>query len=278
MRGGSVTGQDVFACVESEDAEGPVASTVVALHEVKAHCTSCAMRGLCLPLGLDAEAVERLDALITDRMWVRRKDTLYRPGDRFSAVYAIRLGTFKTLVLAEDGREQITGYHLAGEVIGLDGVGDDRYTSRAIALEDSEVCVVPFNLLDRLAAEVPTLRHNLFRLVSRDLSRDHTMMLLLGSRPAEERLTLFLLDVAERYRARGYSAHEFVLRMTREEIASYLGLKLETVSRLFSSLQEEGLLQVQGRAVKLLDVSALNRLVGQRIRVYDREVAPGGGT
>jgi CRP/FNR family transcriptional regulator len=262
--GGSVTSQNALACVDPAHAEAPVASAAVTLHEVTAHCASCAMRGLCLPLGLDADAVERLDELITDRMRVKRKDTLYRPGDRFSAIYAIRLGTFKTLVLAEDGREQITGYHLAGEVIGLDGVGDDRYTCQAIALEDSEVCVLPFNLLDRLTAEVPTLRHNLFRLVSRDLCRDHTMMLLLGSRPAEERLTLFLLDVAERYRARGYSAHEFVLRMTREEIASYLGLQLETVSRLFSSLQEEGLLQVQGRAVKLLDVSALNRLVGQR--------------
>jgi len=262
------------ARLDVRHAEGPVASTVVALDVVKAHCMSCAMRGLCLPLGLDAVAMRRLDGLITERIRVKRKDTLYRPGERFSAVYAIRLGTFKTLVLAEDGREQITGYHLAGAVIGLDGVGDDRYTCQAIALEDSEVCVVPFDLLDRLAAEVPTLRRNLFRLVSRDLSRDHTMMLLLGSRPAEERLTLFLLDLAERYRARGYSAHEFVLRMTREEIASYLGLTLETVSRLFSGLQEEGLLQVQGRAVKLLDVSALNRLVGQR---SDCTTRSGGG-
>jgi CRP/FNR family transcriptional regulator len=261
--GGSATSQGALTRVESMHAETRGGAAVIALHEVKAHCTSCAMRGLCLPLGLEPEALRRLDELITVRMRIKRKDTLYRPGDRFSAVYAIRLGTFKTLVLAEDGREQITGYHLAGEVIGLDGVGDDRYTCQAIALEDSEVCVVPFKLLDRLAVEVPTLRHNLFRLISHDLCRDHEMMLLLGSRPAEERLTLFLLDLAERYRARGYSAREFVLRMTREEIASYLGLKLETVSRLFSSLQEEGLLQVQGRAIKLLDTHALKRLVGQ---------------
>ena len=147
-------------------------------------------------------------------------------------------------------------------LIGLDGVGDDRCTSQAVALEDSEVCVLPFKLLDDLAGEIPALRHNLFRLVSRDLSHDHTMMLLLGSRPAEERLTLFLLDLAERYRVRGYSAYEFILRVTRDEIASYLGLKLETVSRLFSSLQEQGLLQVQGRAVKLLDKAALGHLVG----------------
>jgi CRP/FNR family transcriptional regulator len=248
---------------ETPRAEVVARPVAVVLHEVKTHCASCALRGLCLPVGLDAESVRRLDKLIGARTRVKRKGTLYRQGDRFTSVYAIKLGTFKTLVLAEDGREQITGYHLAGEIIGLDGIGDDRYTCQAIALEDSEVCVLPFDQLDCLAVEVPMLRRNLFRLVSRDLGRDHIMMLLLGSRPAEERLTLFLLDVAERYQTRGYSAHEFVLRMTREEIASYLGLKLETVSRLFSRLQEEGLLQVEGRAVKLLDTAALKRLVGQ---------------
>jgi len=253
----SPTSSDALAC-----AKPPLTATPGSLHEVKARCTSCPMRGLCLPSGLAPDAMRRLDELISVHLRVKRKDTLYRPGDPFLAVYAIRLGTFKTLALAEDGRAQITGYHLAGEVIGFDGVGDDRHVCQAIALEDSEVCVVPFRLLDNLAGGVPALRHNLFRLISRDLSHLHAMMLLLGSRPAEERLTLFLLDLAERYRRRGYSAHEFVLRMTREEIASYLGLQLETVSRLFSSLQEEGLIQVQGRAVKLLDTAALNHLVG----------------
>lgn len=234
----------------------------VILNEVRTHCASCAVRGLCLPLGLDAATVARLDDLISVRMPIKRKSALYRPGDRFTSLFAIRFGTFKTAVLAEDGREQITGYHLAGEVVGLDGVGNQNHSSEAIALEDSEVCVLPFAQLDRLACTVPSLRHNLFRLLSRDLCRDHSMMLLLGSRPAEQRLTLFLLDVAQRYQARGYSSREFVLRMTREEIASYLGLKLETVSRLFSSMQEAGLLQVQGREVKLLDTTALKRIVG----------------
>ena len=238
-------------------------SSLVVLRPGQTHCAVCTLRGLCVPAGLDGDAIDRLDAAIRVRLRIKRKDTLYRQGDRFTALYAIRLGTFKTLVLAEDGLEQITGYHLAGEVIGADGFGDERHTSQAIALEDSEVCVLPFPQLDRLSASVPALRHNLDRLASRELSRDHAMMLLLGSRPAEGRLTLFLLDVAERYRARGYSAHEFVLRMTREETASYLGLKLETVSRLFSSLQEQGLLQVQGRAIKLLDVAALRAMVGQ---------------
>jgi len=234
----------------------------IALKVVELNCTVCWLRGICLPRGLDGDALDRLDTVIHVRQRIKRKETLYRPGDRFTALYAIRLGTFKTLALAEDGCEQITGYHMPGDVIGADGAGDERHTSHAVALEDSEVCVLPYNQLDRLSATVPELRHNLFRLASRDLCRDHAMMLTLGSRSAEARLTLFLLDLAERFRARGYSAREFVLRMTREEIASYLGLKLETVSRLFSSLQEQGLLQVQGRAVKLLDVNGLRKVVG----------------
>ena len=255
-------------------AEGPGAamrdaSTVVALRASQPHCTVCTLRGLCLPAGLDEDAVDRLDAAIRVRLRVKRKETLYRPGDRFTALYAIRLGTFKTLVLAEDGLEQITGYHLAGDILGADGFGDERHTSQAVALEDSEICVLPFHVIDRMSASVPALRHNLYRLAARDLCRDHAMMLLLGSRTAESRLTLFLLDVAERYRARGYSGHEFVLRMTREEIASFLGLKLETVSRLFSSLQEQGLLQVQGRAIKLLDLATLRQIVGQHVPATD---------
>ena len=237
---------------------------VIPLRELRSHCETCGLRTLCLPLGLDEAGMRRLDEVVTTRMRVRRKAMLYRPGDRFTGLYAIRIGTFKTMVLAEDGREQVTGYHLAGDIIGLDGIGDDRHTCQATALEDSEVCVLPFGPIDRLSVEIPTLRRNLLRILSRDLTREQAMMLLLGSRSAEERLAQFLLNVAERYQTRGYSAREFVLRMTREEIASYLGLKLETVSRLFSSLQESGLIQVQGRAVKLIDSAALRRLVDRR--------------
>ena len=225
-----------------------------------ARCARCVF-----PSTWTSVAVARLDGIIHVRTSVRRKAKLYRPGDRFVALYAIRLGTFKTTVLAEDGCQQVTGYHMAGEIIGLDGIGDERHSCDATALEDSEVCVArPWNEIDRLAADMPELRRNLYRVISRDASREQAMMLLLGSRTAGERLAIFLLNVADRYRDRGYSSCEFVLRMTREEIASYLGLKLETVSRLFSSLQENGLLQVQGRAVKLLDVPRLRLEVAAR--------------
>src|SRR5262245_47639414 len=191
--GGNASTQGAWARIDAPSSQSHARPGLVALHELRPSCTTCMLRGLCLPLGLDAESTRRLDDIISSRMRVRRKANLFRPGDRFTALYAIRLGTFKSLVLAEDGREQITGYHLAGEVLGVDGVGDGHYTVQAVALEDSEVCVIPFAELDRLAVEVPRLRHNLYRLVSRDLCREHNMMLLLGSRPAEERLTLFLL-------------------------------------------------------------------------------------
>jgi len=239
------------------------AATVIPLHELNAHCASCSMRELCLPVGLEPDAVRQLDQIISSRTRVRKRESLYRPGDLFRAVYAIRLGTFKTTLLAEDGREQITGYHMAGEVVGLDGISNDRHACQAVALEDSEVCVLPFNQLDALTHKIPLLRRNLYRFLAKDVCRDQDMMLLLGSRCAEERLALFLLDLADRQERRGYSSSEFVLRMTREEIASYLGLKLETVSRLFSHFQEIGVLQVQGRAVKLLDLAALKKSAGQ---------------
>jgi CRP/FNR family transcriptional regulator, anaerobic regulatory protein len=238
-------------------------STIVSLRDARTQCVSCSVRTLCIASGMDPATLRKLDELISARVRLRRKEILYRPREPFSALYAIRFGTLKTTLPTSDGREQVMGYCLAGDIIGFDGIGDDRHTLEATALEDSEVCVLPFDELDRLGATLPSVRRSLFRLASRELGRGQAMMMLLGSRSAEERLVMFLLDVAERYRVRGYSYSEFVLRMTRDETASYLGLKLETVSRLFSSLQESGLIQVQGRAVKLLDPANMRKLVAR---------------
>ena len=236
---------------------------IASVHDLKVHCGACSMRELCLPVGLEPEALNQLDMLITTRLRFKKGAALYRFGDPFTALYAIRLGSCKSSVLAEDGREQIAGYHMIGDIIGLDGVASDRHGCEAVALEDTEVCVMPFSQLEELARTVPSLQHNLHKVLSREIARDQNVMLLLGSMHAEERLAVFLLNLSERYRRRGYSATEFVLRMTREEIGSYIGLKLETVSRLLSRLQEEGLLQVQGRTVKLLDLPALRALAGR---------------
>jgi CRP/FNR family transcriptional regulator len=237
---------------------------VISIRDLKTHCQTCSMRELCLPIGLSNDELKQVDALIAHRVKLKKNETLYRAGEPFHALYAIRIGSLKTTVLAEDGREQIAGYHMLGEIIGLDGIGTDRHGCEAIALEDTEICTLPFANIEDLARALPTLQHNLHQLMSKEITRNQGAMLLLGSMRAEERLAVFLLNLAERYRSRGYSSTEYVLRMTREEIGSYLGLKLETVSRLFSRFQEEGLIQVQGRSVKLLDPGALKRIVGQR--------------
>jgi CRP/FNR family transcriptional regulator len=221
------------------------------------------MRTLCLPIGLSEKDLAELETLLGNRIKLKKGDALFHNGSPFTALFAVKLGSLKTTVLSDDGREQVAGYHMAGDLVGLDGMGEDRHACEALALEDSEACVLPFARIEELARHVPALQHNLHRFMSREIERDHRVMLLLGSMRAEERLAAFLLNLSERYHARGYSSTEFVLRMTREEIGSYLGLKLETVSRLFSKFQEEGLVMVAGRSVKIIDMPILKQLVGQ---------------
>ena len=236
-------------------------AAVSSIRVLKTHCMNCNLRELCLPVGLGPEALRELDA-VTGQTRFKKGAKVFRAGDPFAALFAIRVGSCKTTILAEDGREQITGYHMPGEIIGMDGIGSEHHACDAIVLEDTEVCALPFDNLEQLARTFPALQHNLHQFLSRDIGRDQSMMLMLGSMHAEERLAAFLLNLSERYQRRGYSATEYVLRMTREEIGSYLGLKLETVSRLLSRFQGEGLLQVQGRVVKLFDRPALRQLAG----------------
>ena len=242
----------------------PATAAVISIKGLQTHCSKCSLRELCLPIGLDAVALQQLDQLVTNRVRLKKGGVLYRAGDPFASLYAIRVGSCKTTVLAEDGREQVAGYHMLGDVIGMDGIGAERHGCQAVALEDSEFCVLPFDQLEDLSRRIAPLQRNLHQFLSREIARDHSVMLLLGSMRAEERLAAFLLNLAQRYRERGYSATEFVLRLTREEIGSYLGLTLETVSRLLSRFQQAGLIQVQGRSIKLLDSAALKQLLGQR--------------
>ncbi|WP_395692774.1 fumarate/nitrate reduction transcriptional regulator Fnr [Piscinibacter sp.] len=227
----------------------------------KVACSNCNLRELCLPVGLSDPDLERLDELVAKRRSVTRGDALFRTGDAFQSLYAVRTGFFKTCVSSEDGRDQVTGFQMAGELLGLDGISHDRHNCDAIALEDSQVCVIPFGQLEELSRDFTPLQHQFHKIMSREIVRDHGMMLLLGSMRAEERLASFLLNLSERYRARGYSSTEFVLRMTREEIGSYLGLKLETVSRTFSKFQDDGLLEVKQRHIRILDEAGLRQLI-----------------
>ncbi len=236
----------------------------VSLEVIKTACSSCNLRELCLPYGLSEEELGKLDDLVSVRRRLKRGEHLYRAGEGFDAIYAIRSGFFKTDVLLEDGRDQVTGFQMAGELLGLDGISTEHHTCNAIALEDSEICAIPFSHLESLSRDIPTLQHHFHKVMSREIVRDHGVMMLLGTMRAEERLAAFLLNLSQRFTARGFSHAEFYLRMTREEIGSYLGLKLETVSRAFSRFQEEGHIAVQQKHVRILNVNSLKALMNQR--------------
>ena len=227
----------------------------------KVACSSCNLRELCLPVGLPDAELERLDNMVAQRRTVPRGSLLFRAGDEFQSIYAVRTGFFKTCVSSEDGRDQVTGFQMAGELLGLDGISNDRHSCNAVALEDSQVCVIPYDRLEELSREFNDLQRQFNKIMSREIVRDHGVMLLLGSMRAEERLAAFLLNLTQRLQARGFSPSALVLRMTREEIGSYLGLKLETVSRTFSRFQDEKLLEVKQRQIRILDQEGLRRLM-----------------
>ncbi len=231
------------------------------LTQLKASCSNCGLRKLCLPVGLSADELKRLDQLVYARRKVRRGEDLYRAGNEFSAIYAIRSGFFKNDLVFADGREQVMGFHMPGEILGIDGIGGGRYTCNAVALEDGDVCVIPFCRLEEISREVPGLQHQFHQLMGREMVRHQGVMLLLGSSRAEVRLAAFLIDLCRRFEARGHSASEFILRMTREEIGSFLGLKLETVSRLFSQFQRGNLVAVLQKHIRILDAAGLGKIV-----------------
>jgi CRP/FNR family transcriptional regulator len=233
---------------------------------LKTVCSNCNLRTLCLPSGLEGRELGELDELIYTRRRVKAGETIYQAGAPFRSLYAVRSGFFKSYMVYEDGRDQVTGFQMAGEIIGLDGIDNDRHTLNVIALEDSEVCVIPYLRLEEVSARVPHLRRQIHKTMSREIVREHGVMILLGSMRAEERVAAFLLNLSKRFLARGYAASQFNLRMTREDIGSYLGIKLETVSRVFSKFDADGLLSVQKRLIRILDVEGLKRVLGQAVQ------------
>ncbi|WP_347927409.1 fumarate/nitrate reduction transcriptional regulator Fnr [Pseudomonas helvetica] len=230
-------------------------------HYLKAACANCSVLELCLPIGLTDQEVERLDTLIIQRVKVKKGAALYRTGDSLRSLYAVRIGSFKTTVLSLDGREQVTGFQIPGEMLGLDAISEEQHTCNAFALEDSEVCPIHFAQLEKLSRELPTLQHNLNKLLSREIVRDHDMLMLMGKMNSDERLAAFLLNLSLRLSLRGYSSREFVLKMRREEIGSYLGLRLETICRGIAHLRDQALVEISGRNVTILDMDRLKHLV-----------------
>jgi CRP/FNR family transcriptional regulator len=227
-------------------------------------CANCNLRELCMPAGLSGAEMDRVEAMVGPRRKVLRGRELFHGGAPFHALYAVRSGFFKTCVTTPGGREQVTGFQMAGEIMGMDGIMDAKHSCSAIALEDAEVCVMPYDRMQELAREVSALQTQVHRIMSREIVREHGVMLLLGSMRAEERVAAFLLNLSQRMQARGFSRTEFILRMTRADIGSHLGLKLETVSRTFSKLQDDGVVEVSWRRLRIVDMAALELLAGRQ--------------
>lgn len=220
-------------------------------------CSSCSLVELCLPMGLERDDVERLDELVSPEGPLRAGEHLYRVGAAFEALYAVRSGYLKTYIVDSSGREQVLGFHLPGELVGLDAIYPARHQCNAVALDTATVCRMPYDQLSDLAARIPSLQRQMFRLLSRDIHIGHVLS---GDFTAEERIASFLLGMSARLRQRGYSATHFILAMPRRDIANYLRLATETVSRVFKRFQDEGLIAVERRDVRLLDVPGLEKI------------------
>ena len=231
------------------------------LQPMKTLCSTCSLRELCLPVGLRPDEFEQLDTVIKQSHRLKKGEFLFRSGAFFHSLYAIRTGFFKTTVASQDGRDQVTGFFMSGELIGMDGICTHSHSCDAVALEDSEVCELPFGHMEALSKEIPSIQTHFFRLMSREIVRDQGVMLLLGNMRAEERIAAFLLNLSQRLHHRGFAANDFILRMSREEIGSYLGLKLETVSRTLSRFHQEGLILVEHKHIRLLKPELLNQMV-----------------
>ncbi len=233
---------------------------VIKFSELKSHCKSCSLYDLCLPMGLESGDLDRLDSVIKRSKSVSKNNFLFRIGEPLKSIYAIRSGSFKTYLTNPDGTEQIVGFALPGELLGMDAISDERHTCTTKALETSSVCEIPFERLESLAREIPNLQHQLLRLMSKEIQQDQNLMLLLAQMPAETRLASFLLGMSERLNKRGYAANEFNLSMSRGDIANLLGMAVETISRLLSHFQDDGLLKVDRKHISILMLDELRKL------------------
>ncbi len=227
---------------------------------IATHCATCRLRDVCMPTGLNAQQMALIDRMVSTRVRIARAQVLYRATGVFKSLYVVRTGFFKTTISAPDGHDQVSGFYMAGELLGLDGIGSSEYTCTAIALEDSDVCVLHMQDLNTLSQEIPALQWHVQKIMGREIVRDHDLFFLLGSMRAQGRIASFLLNLLTRLHARGQAGDAVHLRMTREEIGSYLGLTIETVSRTLTKLVRKGVISLQLKEVRILDLPALHQL------------------
>lgn len=231
-------------------------------HDHQVACQDCSLYRLCLPLGLHRDDLMQLDKIIKRSQSYARGKKLFSFDDKFSSLFVVRSGSFKTTISATDGREQVTGFYFPGEFIGLDAIHLNSYQSNAVALESSSVCELPFNTLQELGGQMPKLQVQLLTRISKELAGDKGLMLLLGKKTSDEKLATYLMSLSRRFRDRGFSATDFQLSMSRSDIANHLGLAVETVSRLFSRFQDKGLLVINGKSISITDIEKMEAICG----------------
>lgn len=234
----------------------------------KISCQKCSISQLCLPVSLAEAEVEHLDSIIQRNKPMQKGELLFRAGDSLDSLFAIKSGSLKTYTISADGEEQVTGFHLAGEVIGLDAVAHRAHRGFAVAMETTMVCALPYEQVEELSGTMPALRQQLMRVMSLEILDDQELLLLLNKKNAEERLAAFLVNLSARLARRGRSATRFILPMTRSDIGNYLGLTIETVSRLFARYQKNELLNASGKEIEILDLKTMSRMAGTSCHVH----------
>ena len=231
-------------------------------HSAGVSCGSCRLNELCLPIALSEGEMQQLDDIVERNRPYKKADHLYRQHDEFRSIFAVRSGSFKTYVLSSSGSGRVTGFYLPGEIIGMDGIADRTHANSAVALEHASICEIPFSQLESLSLKLPSLQHNFFSILGAEITKDQKIHTILSSYSAEQRIASFLLGVSSRYARVGLSPTRFHLPMTRGDIGEYLGLTVETVSRLFTALQKKGLISLDNREIALLEKDELRAIVG----------------
>ncbi len=239
-----------------------MSSKPLKLSSLKTACKNCNLHDLCLPLGLDIGDIDRLDDIIKRSRPLQKGDYLYNSGEKFTSIFAVRSGSIKTFSESEQGDEQITGLYLPGELMGLDAIHEGTHPCSAIALETTSLCEIPFETLESLSTQIPELHHQLFRIMSKEIASDQSLLMLMAQKSAEERLAAFLVNLSSRLKQRNFSETEFNLSMSRKDIGNYLGLTIETISRTFSRFQSEGILSTQRKYVKIHKLDTLKQMAG----------------
>lgn len=226
-------------------------------HDNQISCSNCRLSRICLPIALEAADIDKLDSIIQRAKPLRKGDHVFRQNDDFRSVYAVRSGTLKCYRNTPQGEEQVTAFYFPGEVFGMDGISKNKYPGSAVALETAAICEIPFELLGELSIRLPNLQRHFFQLMSHEISEDQQLITMLSKNSAEQRIAALLLSISARNSQRKLSATAFRLAMSRSDIGNYLGLTVETVSRVFSRFQKSGAISADGKEVVITDAQKL---------------------